>query len=283
MSKGAWSVLVYPESADIRACVDLFVGTGAEYSYILHDKDKDKDGNPKKPHYHLTLGWMTGCPGFGKLRQMCKACGAVAVSEQACTVHDGEACEEYELHKNAPDKYQYSEDERVRSDAFYMGDYITADEKRTRRRADKKKAAKSDLAAFMASIMEIVSEQELDDFAALAQYCNSSGAVDMGMFWENSVRVKAYVDSARYMNAQSARMELETMTKKAKQQQHAADQYAAQADHYRDALHQACEELERLQRSVLTYWERVHGDTACAIWEVDYSKPFWEEWLKNET
>ena len=71
------------------------------------------------------------------------------------------------------------------------------------------------------------------------------------------MRVKAYVDSARYMNAQSAKMELETMTKKAKQQQHAADQYAMQADHYRDALLQACEELERLPALRADYWERV--------------------------
>lgn len=30
-----------------------------EYAYILHDKDKETNGNPKKPHYHIWCRWDT--------------------------------------------------------------------------------------------------------------------------------------------------------------------------------------------------------------------------------
>lgn len=273
---------MYPESADIQACVDLFVGTGAEYSYILHDRDVHADGTPKKPHYHLTLGWVKGCPGFGKLRQMCKACGAVAVSEQKCMVHDGDALEDYETHKNDPDKAQYSPEERVRSDAFYMGDYVTADEKRNAKRAEKKKAQQSDLAAFMASIMEIVRVQQIEEFSTLAQYCLANG-VDMGLFWENAHKVKLYVDSVRYENAQTARMEMETWKHKAEQWQHDADEMREHMKDMRNSLFEACDELERLQRAIKDYCDERCPDVFPTLWEIDYNKPFWREWLENET
>lgn len=281
MSKGAWSVLVYPESADIRACVDLFVGTGAEYSYILHDKDRGKDGNPKKPHYHLTLGWVTGCPGFGKLRQMCKACGAVALSEQACTVHDGEACEEYELHKNAPDKYQYSEDERVRSDAFYMGDYVTADEKRTRRRAEKKKAAQSDLAAFMGQIMDIVREHELLDLAAVAQYCAAVEGFDMGMFWENSARIKAYCDSVRGMYYADYKQRYEDKcAENSRLVREKVDSVKAFNEVHRQCMELAGElyECKRLLHSLAA----AGYDISPAWWEIDLTAAEWERYFTND-
>lgn len=282
MSKGAWSVIVYPESADIQACVNLFVGAGAEYSYVLHDKDKGKDGEPLKPHYHLTLGWRKGFPDFVELKDMCRACGAVAVSEKKCEVHSAEEMERYELHENAPEKYQYPREARVRSSKFLLSAYVTADEKRDAKRAAKKKEKQSDLAVFMASIMEIVRAQEIEEFSTLAQYCAANG-VDMGLFWENAHKVKLYVDSVRYENAQTARMELETWKHKAEQWQHDADEMREHVKDMRNSLFEACDELERLQRAIKDYCDERCPDVFPTLWEIDYNKPFWREWLENET
>ena len=33
-----------------------------DYAYILHDKDKDKDGNQKKPHWHICIRFKDSVP-----------------------------------------------------------------------------------------------------------------------------------------------------------------------------------------------------------------------------
>lgn len=281
MAKGAWSVIVYPESADIMTCVDFFEGSGAEYSYILHDKDTDKDGNLKKAHYHLTLGWTKNFPCFGKLRQMCKACGAVAVNEKECTVHDGEECEKYELHENAPDKYQYSANDRVRSAGFYMDDYIREDDKRERRRAEKKKAAQSDLAAFMGQIMDIVREHELLDLAAVAQYCAAVEGFDMGAFWENSARIKAYCDSVRGMYYTDYKKRYEDACAEKSRYLHLAQiTERSYNELYKEFMGIAGElyDCKRLLHSLAASGY----DIAPAWWEIDLTAAEWERYFVND-
>lgn len=88
------------------------------WAYILHSKDVDEDGNTKEPHVHIvielvesrqysTVGGYVGVPAqyvcairqkvkVGK-RMMCDIGGALS----------------YLTHRNAPDRYQYSDDEVV--------------------------------------------------------------------------------------------------------------------------------------------------------------------------
>lgn len=54
-SSRAWEVVVYPDSesyvaAEVLAAVTVYF---TQWCYILHDKDFNDDGTPKKAHYHV--------------------------------------------------------------------------------------------------------------------------------------------------------------------------------------------------------------------------------------
>lgn len=45
--------ICYPESFDIIRFTDWLSAHGASYFYVLHDRDLDETGHPKKPHWHI--------------------------------------------------------------------------------------------------------------------------------------------------------------------------------------------------------------------------------------
>lgn len=73
-----------------------------DYAYIIHDKDVDKDGNPKKPHYHLYVR-MHNKYDFKYVAQWFN------IPENFISDIKGHWVDalKYAIHQNAPDKYQY--------------------------------------------------------------------------------------------------------------------------------------------------------------------------------
>ena len=66
------ALVCYPESipneADLFSEIEKSISVG--FKYILHDKDKTKDGKLKKPHYHLLFqGILTQAEWKGKMRK----------------------------------------------------------------------------------------------------------------------------------------------------------------------------------------------------------------------
>ena len=113
MAKGAYFFISYPESSDINRICEVLQGAGAEYAYILHDKDiwdddgedkqgnKHKAGDTKKPHYHILAGWDKGFPSWKTFKFLADSCGAVAISKDRCLVKDIFKCYDYMYHKGA--------------------------------------------------------------------------------------------------------------------------------------------------------------------------------------
>lgn len=286
MAKGAWSVIVYPDAAEFTsmdAIVAAFAAAGADYSYILHDKDVKADGTPKKSHYHLTLGWRKNWLDFGELSALCKSIGNVfaPLREQECIVHDADACERYELHLDDKSKAQYDASARVRSEKFYFRAYERKDDLREKARADKKKSAQSDLAAFMAQIMEIVREHELLDLAAVAQYCAALPGFDMGMFWEQSMRVKAYCDSVRGMYYADYKKRYEDARAEKSRYLHLEQSTEKSYNElYKEFMGIAGElyDCKRLLHSLAASGY----DIAPAWWEIDLTAAEWERYFVND-
>lgn len=54
-----FQILGYPESAP--KLVETLNELGWDYVGILHDKDKNKDGTIKKPHWHFYISFVNGC------------------------------------------------------------------------------------------------------------------------------------------------------------------------------------------------------------------------------
>ncbi|WP_429983777.1 Rep family protein, partial [Mycoplasmopsis bovis] len=56
VKKRYWAVITWPESMN-QDWYDQLVSSGLQATFILHDKDIDENGEPKKPHYHFILAW----------------------------------------------------------------------------------------------------------------------------------------------------------------------------------------------------------------------------------
>lgn len=76
-----------------------------DYAYILHDKDEDKDGNKKKPHWHICIRFKDSVP----TESICKWFGITDNYINKIRGRFGDALA-YLTHNNAPEKYQYLEE-----------------------------------------------------------------------------------------------------------------------------------------------------------------------------
>lgn len=156
MSKGVYSIIAYPESCDIKALCDICVGMGAEYEYILHDRDA------KKEHYHFLCGWQSHFPEWATFKRAVTSVGGVAISLRDCLVADVSKIEEYLVHKNDPHKFQYSPWYIVSSEGWDASAYETANAKRERER-ELKKADKVELTFQVISLIEKFDILEISD------------------------------------------------------------------------------------------------------------------------
>ena len=172
MAKGAYSFIAYPESCDINEVCEAIQHRGGEWSYILHDKDvwlednpkgEEKQGDPKKPHFHIVAGWEDKFPKWKEFKELCKEVGAVAPSFNACFVLDCEGCTKYFTHPDNPEKYQYSFEEVHSSEDFDCDAYQLADKRREKQR----KKAKIDKLCFFQEIISLIKAENVDSWAKM--------------------------------------------------------------------------------------------------------------------
>lgn len=104
MQDRKWELVLYPDSDsyDVSSVLAELVGVFDQWAYILHDRDVDSDGNPKKPHYHF----------YGKCADKLTSSGLayrVHVPESACrAVSKWKGALRYLVHADNPEKYQYA-------------------------------------------------------------------------------------------------------------------------------------------------------------------------------
>lgn len=155
MAKGAYSFVAYPESSDIDNICSYFQSKGAEWTYILHDRDTYSEdcidskgvehhkGDLKKAHWHIVCGWESGCPNWKTFRSWCNAVDAVAISFRQCYVVDCEGCTNYFTHPDSitdlDGKFHYSLSDVHSSDDWDEDAFQLADTRRTNRRKDSKR------------------------------------------------------------------------------------------------------------------------------------------------
>jgi len=76
-----------------------------KWAYVLHDRDVKEDGTPKEPHYHVLI-WLNNAYDSKYVAQW------FGVQEQYIErIKSDVGAEEYLIHANAPDKFQYSHDD----------------------------------------------------------------------------------------------------------------------------------------------------------------------------
>lgn len=130
-----------------------------DYAYILHDKDENKDGELKKPHWHICIRFKDSVP----TESICNWFGITENYINKIRGRFGDALA-YLTHKNASEKYQYLE-ESVKSNF----DFKKEAEVKQSREADK--ARKAELVDLITSGLireynytEYITPQEYDKF-----------------------------------------------------------------------------------------------------------------------
>lgn len=104
-----WEVVLYPDSESYNA--DEVLAKVTEYfdkwCYILHDKDLNDDGTPKKAHYHVY-------GKFDTVRAPQSVSNALGVGVSSLrVVSSWRGAVRYTVHLDNPVKYQYSADDIV--------------------------------------------------------------------------------------------------------------------------------------------------------------------------
>ena len=116
--KRYWTFVLYPESApeDWR---DVLQRTGLEIAISpLHDKDKDPNDEPKKPHYHVILCYEGPTTG-GAVKKLTDS----LMQPIPLPIDSVRGLYRYFTHKDNPEKFQYSEQDIVVLNGFNILDY----------------------------------------------------------------------------------------------------------------------------------------------------------------
>lgn len=119
MKKKYWAFVLYLESAPenwkellqlrgIPICISPY-----------HDKDKNPDGTPKKPHYHIIL-CFPNTTTYNNVKNITDSLNQpIPISLDAVKGYF-----RYLTHKDNPEKYQYNENEIECLNGFNIDDYV---------------------------------------------------------------------------------------------------------------------------------------------------------------
>lgn len=174
-----FSGVFYPESApeDFR---EVIADWKVPALLVLHDRDLEKDGTPKKPHYHLLL-MFTSMHSLAQVRLMMQALGSQVVQP----AYDTRGAARYLAHMDHGEKFQYPVDV---IEAFSG-------------------ASIPDLTAPVGDpspeILQFVRDQGIIEYAALIDYC-----LDHHQDWYrwasgHSIFLCAYLRSTRHGGCES--------------------------------------------------------------------------------
>ena len=145
MAKGAYTFLAYPESSNIEKIKVALDSANWDYEISpLHDKDLDNDGNLKKPHYHIIVGFRRKVPEYKDFKSYVKEYGGVCPPYNKCIVHDIEELDSYLPHdencESAEGKAKYNEEDIYRSETWDISSYTTYTDKREKKSEKAKKS-----------------------------------------------------------------------------------------------------------------------------------------------
>lgn len=124
IKKRNWSFIAYPESLP-KNWKDIIAQTGLPFAISpLHDKDLDKDGNIKKPHYHVILCY----DGPTTYKNVCSLVCDQLGQPRPQVVESVRGYYHYFTHIDELDKATYNEEDIQTFNCFDELDLLTAGE-----------------------------------------------------------------------------------------------------------------------------------------------------------
>lgn len=179
--KRAWRAVLYPESLP-EGWRDEISNRGLKWCCILHDKDKDENGELLKPHYHAIFTYRGAVSDKGVAR-MLKGLGQPSVA-LPCDYVPG--AWDYLVHKNEPEKFQYDLTEIETFNGFNILDFSTK--------------TRSEILAVKSKVFELIDEKGFYEYCDLVDFLR----VDETLFDEfecvicNTLLFDRYIASRRY-------------------------------------------------------------------------------------
>lgn len=153
-----WTIIVYADSApeDWRKVIeDLHVPA---FISPYHDRDVSKDGEPKKPHWHVVLCFK-GKKSVQQIQAISDKLSGVKVDWEHCAVGDLPGMVRYLIHFDDPNKAQYD----VGDIESYAGADVLAHFSQA-----------TDVDEAVGEMMDWLCEQGITSFAALARYARAN-------------------------------------------------------------------------------------------------------------
>lgn len=163
-----WTWILYPESAgdDWREWLEGLGVSGAVSPQ--HDRDIEKDGTPKKPHYHV-LVTFDGVKSYTQVCELVATCPASGPGKKACTipqpVQSIRGATRYLVHKDNANKAQYSPEDIQRLGGFAFEKYLTTGKEQEENELATIKAVRDAINQSAAEAKGVVS------FANLVHWC----------------------------------------------------------------------------------------------------------------
>ena len=147
-----WTFIVYPESAPEhwREILDKTYLRWIESP--LHDKDVNEDGEIKKPHWHILLSFE----GPVTLKAVEKIALQLNCPEPR-KVGSGKGLVRYMIHKDNPEKFQYSIDEIVAHNGADVASYF--------------EMTHTNKLVLMKEIVNFIVKNEIDNYADFLMVC----------------------------------------------------------------------------------------------------------------
>lgn len=109
MKGNKWAFVMYPESMPID-WRDRLEKTGLPFAVSpLHDKDINPDGTPKKPHYHVITYYDNNTTQKNVIKNVTSLVNATIPIK----LESMKGMYRYHLHLDNPEKYPYSDSERI--------------------------------------------------------------------------------------------------------------------------------------------------------------------------
>lgn len=155
MKSKYWTFLMYPDSMpeNWKEIIEKwFIPVAVS---PIHNKDIEKDGSIKKPHYHVVI-YYVNTTTYNKIKSMIEPLGA----KYAEPVISFEGMYDYLTHKRNPEKAQYNEEEITKinfNDIKELTGY-----------------SESEIEEIKRSIIEIINNKKIFEFKQIYDYCNKN-------------------------------------------------------------------------------------------------------------
>ena len=153
-----WADVIYLDSAP-ENWVDILIEMGLIFAYILHDKDINPDGTPKKPHYHLLL-FFDGKKSFEQIKEITDVLNAPNPQR----VKNPKGMVRYLIHMDNPEKFQYKREDIKCFGGADIDKYF--------------ELSMSSRMIILWEIVEFIKENEIDNFADFIAFCIETGNRD---------------------------------------------------------------------------------------------------------